>query len=145
MTPLTDYLEHPKSYLFIIGGYGKTWREINSYIRTKDCRFNVILIRYISNPFAVLKQCDLFILSSFYEALGLVALEAQTCGVPVISTDISGPRGFMLSHGGTLVENSEQGIYDGMNAFMRGEVKMMDFDPQEYNNNIKTTKIYSNR
>lgn len=132
------YLEHPKSYLFIIGGYGKTWREINSYIRTKDCRFNVILIRYISNPFAVLKQCDLFILSSFYEALGLVALEAQTCGVPVISTDISGPRGFMLSHGGTLVENSEQGIYDGMNAFMRGEVKMMDFDPQEYNNNIKT-------
>lgn len=131
------YIDNPKSYLFIIGGYGVDWNATNQYIKTKQCRYNVILIKNISNPFSILKECDLFVFSSFYEALGLVVLEAQTCGVPVISTDISGPRGFMLEHGGTLVENSEEGIYKGMNDFMEGKVSMMNIDPEVYNQAIK--------
>ncbi len=136
------YQEHENSYLYIVGGYGVLWKQTNEYIKTKKCKYNVILIRRISNPFPLLKQCDLFVLSSFYEALGLVLLEAQTCGVPVISTDISGPRGFLLKHNGRLVENSEAGILQGMNDFMDGKIKLMDFDPEEYNNMVK--KEYEN-
>lgn len=131
------YKKHKNAYLFIIGGYGKTWGEVNSYIQQLDCKYNVILIRYMRNPFPILKQCDLFILSSFYEALGLVILEAQTCGIPVISVDIKGPRGFMKEHGGYLVENSEEGILSGMKDFMDGKVKLMNFNAEEYNQNIK--------
>ena len=131
------YKEHKNAFLFIIGGLGKQWIETNEYIKNLDCKYNVILIRYISNPFPILKKCDLFILSSFYEALGLVVLEAQTCGVPVISVDIEGPRGFMTERGGYIVENSEKGILQGMNDFMDGKVKLMNFNPEEYNKNIK--------
>ena len=63
----------------------------------------------MSNPMPVLKQCDLFILSSIYEGLGLVILEADTLGIPAISTDIPGPRGFMREHGGYLVEPNSEG------------------------------------
>jgi len=131
------YKEHKNSFLFIIGGYGKQWKETNEYIKKLDCKYNVILIRNISNPFSILKKCDLFILSSFYEALGLVILEAQTCGIPAISTDINGPRGFMKEHDGYLVENSEQGIFKGMQDFMDGKIKLMNFNPEKYNQNIK--------
>ena len=64
----------------------------------------------MDNPFPVLKKCDLFILSSYYESLGLVLLEANTCKVPCIATDVKGPRGFMEKYHGTLVENSSEGI-----------------------------------
>ena len=66
---------------------------------------------------SILKKCDLFILSSLYEGLGLVILEADTLGVPVISTDVEGPKGFMEEHGGFLVPNNEDGILWGMNEF----------------------------
>ncbi len=38
------------------------------------------------------QQSDVFILLSFYESFGLVYLEANACGVPVIGSDIGGTR-----------------------------------------------------
>ncbi len=131
------YQKYQNSYLYIIGGYGKDYDTIKEYIKTLSCKYNVILINNISNPFPILKRCDLFILSSFYEALGLVLLEAETCGVKVISTDIDGPKIFMQEHGGYLVENSEEGILQGMYDFMDGKIKRLKFDPEKYNQQIK--------
>ena len=131
------YKKHENSLLIIIGGYGKLYDELHEYIKHLDCRYNVILIKSIDNPFPILKKCDLFILSSFYEALGLVLLEADTCKVPCFSTDVRGPRGFMKKYGGTLVENSEEGILKGMNDFMDGKIKCMNFDAEKYNEKVK--------
>ena len=131
------YNKNPKSLLIIIGGYGKLYEDLHEYIKHLNCRYNVILIRSIDNPFPILKRCDLFILSSFYEALGLVLLEAYTCGVPCFSTDVRGTRGFMKEHNGMLVENSEEGILKGMNDFMEGKIKPMNFDAEKYNQKVK--------
>ena len=131
------YNKNPKSLLIIIGGYGKLYQNLHEYIKHLNCRYNVILIRSIDNPFPILNRCDLFILSSFYEALGLVLLEADTCGVPCFSTDVRGPRGFMKEHNGMLVENSEEGILKGMNDFMEGKIKPMNFDAEKYNQKVK--------
>ena len=131
------YKANNNSLLIIIGGYGKLYEELHEYIKHLDCRYNVILIKSIDNPFPILKRCDLFILSSFYEALGLVLLEADTCGVPCFSTDVRGPRGFMKKYNGTLVENSEEGILKGMNDFMAGKIKCMNFDAEKYNQEVK--------
>ena len=83
----------------------------------------------------ILKKCDLFVLSSLYEGLGLVLLEADTLGVPVISTDIVGPRGFLTEHGGYMVEPNVKGLYNGMKAYNQGKVKAMNVDYEAYNRN----------
>ena len=131
------YKENKNSLLILIGGHGVLYDELNEYIKHLDCRYNVIFIKSIDNPFPILKRCDLFILSSYYEALGLVLLEADTCGIPCIATDVRGPRGFLKKYNGTLVENSEEGILKGMNDFMQGKVKCMNFDAEKYNQQVK--------
>lgn len=131
------YRNHKESFLIIIGGYGPLYKELNKYTKHLDSRYNIIIIKSISNPFPILKKCDLFILSSFYEALGLVLLEADTCGVPCISTDVTGPRGFMKKYNGHLVPDSEEGILQGMNDFVDGKIKCMNFDAEKYNQMVK--------
>lgn len=125
--------KNKNSYLIIIGGHGVLYNDILEYITKLNSCDHIIVIRSILNPMPILKKCDLFILSSLYEGLGLVILEADSLGVPVISTDISGPRGFMLEYNGYLVEPNVDGLYNGMIAYESGDIHPMNVDFEEYN------------
>jgi Putative glycosyl/glycerophosphate transferases involved in teichoic acid biosynthesis TagF/TagB/EpsJ/RodC len=127
------YKENKDSYLIIIGGYGKLYQKTMNYAQELECNENIIIIRSISNPFPILKQCDLFILSSFYEGLGLVLLEANVLGVKSFSTDVVGPQKLMKRYNGLLVENSEEGIYKGMQYYVDGKISLLDIDYKGYN------------
>ena len=94
----------------------------------------IILLQGVSNPFPVIKACDGFILSSLYEGFGLVLAEADILGKPIVSTDIVGPRLFMQKYGGTLVENSDEGVYKGLEMLYNGEIKPLGVDYEAYNN-----------
>ncbi len=127
------YKENPDSYLIIIGGYGSLYQQTVSRAEALPCRGHIVIIQCIANPMPILKKCDLFVLSSRYEGMGLVLLEADTLGIPVISTDVPGPRGFLKRHGGYLVSADAAGICEGFRAFDEGRVKRMDIDYEKYN------------
>ena len=126
-------------YLIIMGGYSinNGYANLLSYIKNLGIENRVILIEKVSNPYPILKACDYFILSSHYEGFGLVLIEADILEKPVVSTDIVGPRSFMLEHGGTLVENSEEGIYQGLDLLLSGQVKPLVVDYRAYNETVK--------
>lgn len=126
---------HPEAHLIIMGGnsFAEGYKKTLSYAEELEIQDAVILLERVSNPYPILKNCDYFVMSSRYEGLGLVLMEADILGVPVISTDIPGPRGFMKKYGGTLVENSVEGIYAGMEMQYRGEVPVMHVDYAAYN------------
>ena len=67
----------------------------------------------------------------------MVLIEADILGKPIVSTDIGGPRSFMLEHGGRLVENSEEGIYQGIELLLSGQVKPLVIDYKAYNETVK--------
>ncbi|MGV3002039.1 CDP-glycerol glycerophosphotransferase family protein [Vibrio sp. E150_018] len=125
--------EDDNLYLIIIGGPGRTYNETLKLAKNSEFSDRIVIIHSIRNPFPILKLCDLFLLSSHYEGLGLVMLEAISLGVPVISTDIPAPRAFLEKGYGTIVENSTDGLYQGMNDFLGGSVFSAEVDWDEYN------------
>lgn len=127
------YRDNPESFLIIIGGYGDLYKQTVSHAASMPAGSHVVIIRSISNPMPILKKCDLLVLPSLYEGLGLVLLEADTLGVPVISTDVPGPQGFMKEHGGYLTPPDAEGIYQGLLAFDKGKITVLNVDYKEFN------------
>ena len=125
--------EYPATWMIIIGGSGSMYEETAEYAAKLSSADHIVLIRSLRNPMPVLKKCSLFILSSYYEGQGLVMLEADTLGVPVMACDVSGPHGFLTEHGGTLLENSEEGILKGMRLFAEGKVRTLCLDYEKMN------------
>lgn len=118
-------------YLILIGGYGKSFKEINEMALKNK---NIIIIKSISNPYPILNKCDCFVLSSRYEGLPMVIMEALILNKVVISTDITGPREFLNQGYGYLVEESVSGIEKGMKNYKSNKIpKMEKFDAEEFN------------
>ncbi len=127
--------ENKNTYFIIIGGIQRDgiYDELCEYVKTLPCGENVILILSMTNPLPIVKKCDGFILASHYEGFGLVLVEADILGLPVVSTDITGPRTFMKKNNGTLVENTQAGVEKGFRLLIDGKVPMLTTDYQEYN------------
>jgi len=90
----------------------------------------------MSNPMPVVKACDLFLLSSYYEGQVLVVPEADILGVPSAACDVNGARAFMKQYGGTLLPDSEDGLVQGMEMFLEGKIHTMNVDYEKRNQEI---------
>ncbi len=131
------WLENNNTYFVIIGGnqYNGLYNKLTEYVETLPCAGHVILVLSMSNPLPLVKACDGFILGSYYEGFGLVIVEADVLGLPAVSTDITGPRIFMNNNGGTLVENTDEGVEKGFRLLIEGKVPMLTTDYKKYNEN----------
>ncbi|WP_405294382.1 CDP-glycerol glycerophosphotransferase family protein [Methanobrevibacter sp.] len=124
--------DYPDSQLIIIGGYGTFYEKTCELLDSAEYGKNITLINNIANPMPILKECDLFILSSFYEGWPMVLMEADTLCIPIISTDIDATRE-MGKFAGKIVENSQEGILSGMYDFVNGKVNCENTDFEKYN------------
>ena len=75
----------------------------------------IIIIGSQKNIADYFSAFDLFVLPSLYEAFGLVALEALILGVPVLATKTAATEKIVSNEiNGLVVDNSEEGLYNGM-------------------------------
>jgi glycosyltransferase involved in cell wall biosynthesis len=83
----------------MILGEGKKRRELEELADSLGVRQDLALPGFEENPFAYMARAAVFALSSAYEGLPGVLIQAMACGCPVVSTDCpSGPRE-ILEHG----------------------------------------------
>ncbi len=76
----------------IILGEGNWRKRLEKMTRKMGLQEKVSLPGWVSNPYAFMSRASLFVLSSKYEGLGNVLIEALACGCPCVSTNCpSGP------------------------------------------------------
>ena len=81
------------SFEVVIIGKGVLKNKLKSFIDKNGLQNNITLLNYKKNPYPYIKQADIFLLSSKYEGLPNVLLEAATIKKFIISSNCStGPR-----------------------------------------------------
>lgn len=89
----------------LLFGEGKQRTELERLAREMKVESDIAMPGFIENPFAAFSRASVFALSSDYEGLGNVLIEALACGCPAVATDCpSGPREILADgHYGSLV------------------------------------------
>ena len=97
-----------KDYKLIIIGDGELKDKLISQIKKFNLYEDVILIGHQRNIYKFLKYAKAFVLSSLWEEVGFVMVEAASCNVNIISSDCkNGPEEFLVNgKGGFLFENN---------------------------------------
>jgi len=84
--------QHPSTRLIVVGK-GSERRPLGELARSLGIEDVVSFPGYVDNPYAYMRQSAVFVLSSRYEGLPTVLIEALACGCSVVSTDCPyGPR-----------------------------------------------------
>lgn len=77
----------------VLVGEGKLRPRLEAQIKKLGLESKVILVGNVDNPYPIIKDASLLVLSSDFEGLSMAILEALALEVPVVSTDCpSGPR-----------------------------------------------------
>lgn len=88
-----SFLRKQRMARLIILGEGDSRPELEATIAKLGISKDVSLPGFVRNPYAYMSRASAFVLSSRWEALPTVLIEAMACGCPVISTNCpSGPE-----------------------------------------------------
>ncbi len=103
-----------------IYGKGPARQELEALIARLGLYGRVRLCGYCDDVAAVLRDTDCFVFPSIREGLGMAALEAMACGVPVIALDQRGTRQYMR-HGrnGYICDNEPAAIAGAIDRLMK--------------------------
>jgi glycosyltransferase involved in cell wall biosynthesis len=82
-----------KPVRLIILGEGPDRQLLEELVKELDIEEDVSLPGFVQNPYAYMSRASLYVLSSRWEGLPTVLIEALYCGLPIIATDCpSGPK-----------------------------------------------------
>ena len=112
--------KYPDQKLLIIGD-GELRTKIEKSIKQLELSNNVFLIGHTSNVYYFMKRASAFILSSLWEEVGFVIVEAAVSNLSIISSDCkNGPKEFLSYGEGGLLFNSnkKQALYNSLLLFM---------------------------
>ncbi len=99
MTLLKAYhlFDNKKQYKLVILGDGEEREELIHFIEKNNLKNDVYLPGFVKNPYKFLNHSSLFVLSSVFEGLPNVLIEALYLGIPAISTKCkSGPAEILI-------------------------------------------------
>lgn len=107
--------EEGKSISLALVGGGGDEQMLKEEILVKNADNYITMCGNQINPYPFIKEADMLVCASYFEGYNLTVAEALILGIPVLSTDCTGPNE-ILEYGkyGIIVENSEEGLYQGL-------------------------------
>lgn len=105
---------------FLALGDGPLRKELERLADELGITESVTFLGYQTNPYKYLSKCDLFVCASHAEGFSTAATEALICGVPVVTTDVSGMKEMLGENNeyGVITENNEDALYQGIKKLL---------------------------
>lgn len=139
----------------IILGEGEDRGKLEDLVAKLELTSNIFLPGFVNNPYSILRQSDVFVLSSRFEGLPTVLIEALTLNKTIVSTKCSGSREILMDGKyGYLVEKNDVDdlankislALNNLDKFNNGYERAMDFDKNKIIKEIedKLITIYLN-
>lgn len=139
-----------KFKVYIIGD-GEEKEKLDKIIIENNMEDVFILCGRRDNPYAYVKNADMFLLSSRYEGLPTVIIEALILHVPCLSTDVAGVKQILNGKGGIIAKNDDEDFYiKWKNILLNQDVitKLKDqLKDYRYDNDViikKINKLFNN-
>ena len=104
-----NYVRNKQNLNVVFIGEGHKKKDLIKYAEEINFSKNLYLLGFKKNPFPYLLKSDLFILTSNFEGLPNVLIEAMSLNIPIISTKSpSGPQEILLNgKAGFLVKRND--------------------------------------
>lgn len=117
--------EDKKDIKLVILGEGPERQNIIDLIKSLNLMDEVFLLGHKSNPFPLIKNASIFVLSSDNEGFGLVLVEALALKKQIVSTDCpSGPKEILKDgkFGKLVPVNDAEKLSEGLLDILNGEI-----------------------
>ncbi|NTV97648.1 MAG: glycosyltransferase [Chlorobiaceae bacterium] len=82
--------------LFAVSGEGRLEEDLKNQAREAGLEDSFIFLGFSADIYPFLRGCDLFVLSSLFEGMPNVIMEAMAMNKPVVATDVNGARELMI-------------------------------------------------
>lgn len=113
----------------MILGLGQEISRLETLVRQLDLENDVVMPGYVKNPLAYMAKAAVFALSSAWEGLPTVLIEAMAVGTPVVSTDCQSGPAEILDNGkyGSLVPvGDSDALANAILSVLAGNSKKVD-------------------
>ncbi len=98
--------ENFKNTQLLIVGDGPLLNDLKKQAHQSGFENEIKLLGYRDDIPKIMAQSNLFLLTSLYEAMPMTILEAMSCGLPVISTNVGGVKHLISEENAWLVESN---------------------------------------
>lgn len=122
--------EHPDARL-ILAGDGPCQCQLKELAKSLEVSDYVEFTGVVSDTENYLAKSDVFVLSSFREAMPLSVLEAMATGLPIISTDVGGLKDVVKENGILVDAGNEEAFYNAMKKIYEADSAKMEIYKNE--------------
>lgn len=112
-----------EDFLLLIAGDGELRTEIQALIVELDLNDEVVLLGRRNDVPILMSACDVFVLSSDYEGLPTVLIEALACQAQVVSTDVSGVHEIVGTYGKIVPTKNPISLANAIEDSLQGNDK----------------------
>ncbi|NBI89258.1 glycosyltransferase [Lachnospiraceae bacterium] len=102
---------------FIMVGDGAVRDEVEAYIAEKELHDYVLRIPYVENTPRFISILDGLILTSVYEGMPIVSIEAMCMSTPIFSTDTGDLKRFLVRNGNGWIIDEKRSDYENFKEF----------------------------
>ena len=133
-----ELLEKGYKFNWYILGEGPDLKDLKELSRSLNVNDFVHFLGFKENPYPFIKNADCFVLSSAFEAQGMVLSESLILDTPVITTDFPAAKEFVKQQkNGIITENSTESLFNALEHVFKNEKLLTVFKENCQQNKIK--------